>query len=177
MIIYEPWKLQWWVSCETAFEILTRIIKKPPDSKTIEDLHQRLKLKNEKEAHEKLTPSCAQHIVSSSDVISLTGIHKTGQESRDDFLLNSRSVRGSDFDYKKLMYSQKHRLPKRFGKILRSQRDWLLSLMKAWKDQLLRGLVFASTILTACNTVKWIHYLGYNAGPSSFELAYNNIKV
>ena len=45
------------VDLSCAYEILMRILKKPPDSKTIEDLHQRLRVKNKKKAHERLTPS------------------------------------------------------------------------------------------------------------------------
>lgn len=112
------------VDLSCAYEILMRILKKPPDSKTIEDLHQRLRVKNKKKAHERLTPSCAQLIVNSSDVISLRGIHHPAHMTRENFLQHYRSSCGSSFDHRRLMHSKKHHMPKWFGKILRSQRDW-----------------------------------------------------
>ena len=99
------------VDLSPSCQILMRIIKKPPDSKTIEDLHQRLRVKNKKKAHEKITPCCAQHIVNSSDVLSSRGLRDPAEINRDSFLQNYRSARGQDFDHRKLMSSKKHRLP------------------------------------------------------------------
>ena len=57
------------VDLEPALDILKCIIQKPPDTKAVEDLHQRLRMKTKDRANEKITPTCCQHVVNTSNVI------------------------------------------------------------------------------------------------------------
>ena len=47
------------VGLEPALDILMCIIQKPPDSKAVEDLHQRLRMKTKDRANE--LPTCGEH--------------------------------------------------------------------------------------------------------------------
>ena len=57
------------VDLEPAHDILLCIIQKPSDSKAIEDLHQRLRMKTKDRANERIIPNCCQHVVKTRDVI------------------------------------------------------------------------------------------------------------
>ena len=94
-----------------------------PDSKTIEDLHQRLRMKTKDRANEKITPTCCQHVVNTSDVIDSRYVGHPAAINRYSFFNFFKKAKPSEF-HRKLMLSKKHKLPKLFGRILSSKGSW-----------------------------------------------------
>ena len=111
------------VDLEPALDILMCIIQKLPDSKTIEDLHQRLRVKTKDRANEKITPTCCQHVVNTSDVIDSRYVGHPAAINRYSFFNYFKKTKSSVFS-KKMMLSKKHKLPKLFGRIMSSKGSW-----------------------------------------------------
>lgn len=111
------------VDLEPALDILMCIIQKLPDSKAIEDLHQRLRTKTKDRANEKITPTCCQHVVNTSDVIDSRYVGHPAAINRYSFFNGFKKAKSSEFN-KKMMLSKKHKLPKLFGRILSSKGSW-----------------------------------------------------
>ena len=95
-----------------------------PDSKAIEDLHQRIPMKTKDRANEKITPSCCQHVVNTSDVIDSRFVGHPAAVNRYSFLDFFKKKKASEFDAKKLRLGNKHKLPKLFGCIMSSKGSW-----------------------------------------------------
>ena len=99
------------VDLEPALDILMCIIQKLPDSKTKD------------RANEKITPTCCQHVVNTSDVIDSRYVGHPAAINRYSFFNCFKKTKSSVFS-KKMMLSKKHKLPKLFGRIMSSKGSW-----------------------------------------------------
>ena len=111
------------VDLEPALDILMCIIQKPPDSKAVEDLHQRLRMKTKDRANEKITPTCCQHVVNTSNILDSRHVGHPAAINRYSFFNFFKKTKSSEFG-RKLMLSKRHKLPKMFGRIMSSKGRW-----------------------------------------------------
>ena len=108
-IVMQAYEVCGWSQSDDANLMLKSMIQKIPDSKIIEDLHQRLRVKTKKRAMEKVTLGCCQHMVNTSKVIESRGVKNPSVINRYVFFNRIRSIK-SQFNARKVMRSRMHKL-------------------------------------------------------------------
>ena len=105
---------------ESAMCILRCILLKYPDTKSVEDLHQRVRGKQNSRSNNKMTLGCLQHIVNFSNIIDARGgqVRHPAAVSQEVFLQHYRQTKATLFNERKMMLAKTHKLPKMFSTML-----------------------------------------------------------
>ena len=110
---------------EDCHRLLQSLLVKLPDSKLIEDLHQRLRSKQRFAGahHEKVKLSSMQHVQNFSDVLNSRDVNYPSVDEAT-FKRKFRVTHAKLFLEKRDMVSKKHKLPKHYAVILNPLREW-----------------------------------------------------
>ena len=109
---------------DQARQILSIMLKTLPDSKIIEDLHQKVRLAQKMRAsHEKMKVQSIQHLINSSPVLSSRELNHPVALTKEFFLNNLRGTK-RDFNCRVKSYGRRHKLPRSYGEILDTKKTW-----------------------------------------------------
>ena len=109
---------------EGAVEILRVLVQKLPDTKCIEDLHQRIRSKQNSRSNDKLSLGCLQNIVIFSNIIEQRKLKHPAALSKQVFRQQYRSTKARNYNEKKMMRAKGHKLPKRFSRLMDPKIAW-----------------------------------------------------
>lgn len=109
---------------DQAHSILQTMVQTLPDSKIIEDLHQKVRLAQKMRAsHEKMRVQSIQHLINTSPVLSSRGLNHPVALTKEFFLNNIRGTK-RDFQCRTKSYGRRHKLPQSYGQMLDSKKTW-----------------------------------------------------
>ena len=101
-----------------ALQILRGMVEVVPDSKVIEDIHQRLRVLARSRPNERVSDACIQQTVNQCNVLDARNVKHDVSINRETFLSKLRTTRSS-YNSKKLSNPRDHKLPKHYGSILK----------------------------------------------------------
>ena len=107
-----------------AMDMLRSMLEKIPDSKTIEDLHQKVRGKQNARSNDKVSLGCLQWIINFSKVIEQRHVLHPAAVSKQAFRQYYRQTDTKSYNEKKLMKSKGHKLPKLFSRLLNPKIVW-----------------------------------------------------
>lgn len=110
---------------DLAVQTLRSILGSLPDAKVVEDVHQRLRVSQQKHSNDVMTRTKIQMIVNQSGVLEERGVKHVGKVTKDSFIAQWPSTK-TDFKSKTMMNlkSKTHKLPKLMSKMLSKVRTW-----------------------------------------------------
>ena len=109
---------------DQAHKILQTMLVTLPDSKIIEDLHQKVRLAQKMtSAHEKMKVSSIQHLINTSPVLRSRELNHPVKLSKEFFLDNIRGTK-RDFQCRVKSYGRRHKLPRLYGQMLDPKKTW-----------------------------------------------------
>ena len=109
---------------EGAEDLLRCMVEKLPDTKTVEDLHQRVRMKQNSRSNDRMTLGCLQHIVNFSNIIDQRDVLHPAAISKQTFRQHYRRTKVASFKEKAMMRAKSHKLPKLFSRMLNPKIHW-----------------------------------------------------
>ena len=110
-------------NCNAGVELLHTLLFGFPDAKVVEDAHQRVRMVQKKNGHEKLRLSEVQMVLNQAGVLESRGIEHFGALSKESFLSDFR-ITPDSFKTREICSPKSHQLPKDCGKIMGKVKDW-----------------------------------------------------
>lgn len=107
-----------------ALDMLRSMLEKIPDSKTIEDLHQKVRGKQNARSNDKVSLGCLQWIINFSKIIEQRSVLHPAAVTKQVFRQYYRQTDTKSYKEKKLMKAKGHKLPKVFSRLLNPKIVW-----------------------------------------------------
>lgn len=107
-----------------ATDLLRCMLERLPDTKCIEDLHQRVRGKQNSRSNSKMTLGCLQNIVIFSNIIDQRHVLHPAAISKETFRQHYRQTKANAFKEKQMMKAKGHKLPQLFSRMLNPKVQW-----------------------------------------------------
>lgn len=140
---------------EGAVEILRVLLQKLPDTKCIEDLHQRIRSKQNYRSNDKLSLGCLQNIVIFSNIIEQRKLKHPAALSKQVFRQQYRPTKARNYNEKKMMRAKGHKLPKRFSRLMDPKIAWQ-SVTESNLGEVCCGTVMGSQVPQTTPGARWL---------------------
>ena len=142
---------------EGAMSMLSCMLQKFPDTKCVEDLHQRVRGKQNSRSNNQMTLGCLQNIVNFSEILESRSVKHPAMVTKETFRQYYRGTKASQFKEKKMMVAKKHKLPKIFSKMLNPQIQW--------------SSITESSLVRSAACWSWVRaYIDQKLGDANIEL-------
>ena len=107
----------WRLNYQAGLDLLRFLTATFPDSKIVEDCHQLLRTATGPKAHQKLTGTCIQQLLTNSDILECRDMAHPAKLSREKFLRYWHKAK-DDFRANPEFVAAHHKLPKEMSKVL-----------------------------------------------------------